>query len=70
MAGSIRVNKMERDMGSKVVVNFDVHTSVGRLPIEMKVDDYGSAGENEKQALLEVRTMLEEALEMARNRLE
>jgi len=35
----------------------------------LKVDDLGSAGENEKQALLEARTMLEEALEMVRNKL-
>jgi hypothetical protein len=69
MAGLIRVDKIERTMGSKVVVNFDVHTSVGRLPIEMKVDDYGSSGENEKQALLEVQKLLEEALDMVRNKL-
>jgi hypothetical protein len=52
-----------------VDVKFDVRTSVGRLPIEMTVDDFGSSGENEKQALLEVRKLLEEALDMVRNKL-
>ena len=41
----------------------------GQLPIEMTVDDFGSSGENEKQALLEVRKLLEKALDTVRNKL-
>jgi hypothetical protein len=37
MAGLIRVDKIERSMGSKMVVKFDVRTSVAQLPIEMTV---------------------------------
>lgn len=69
MAGYVRVDKIERSMGSKVLVKFDVQTSVGALPIERTVDDFGSSGENEKQALLEVRKLLEEALDMVSNKL-
>jgi hypothetical protein len=69
MAGMIRVDKIERQMGSKVLVRFDVRTSIGQLPIEMIVDDRGSSGENEKQALLEVQTLLQEALEMVQNKI-
>jgi hypothetical protein len=69
MAGMIRVDKIERSMGSKVVVKFDVRTSVGQLPIEMTVDDFGSSGENEKQAPIELRKLFEEALDMVRNKL-
>jgi hypothetical protein len=69
MAGYIRVDKIERRMGSKVLVKFDVQTSVGPLQIEKTVDDFGSAGENETQALLEVRKLLEEALDIVRNKL-
>jgi hypothetical protein len=65
----IRVDKIERSSGSKVRVKFDVQTSVGPLSIEKTVDDFGSAGENETQALLEVRKLLEEALDMVRNKL-
>jgi hypothetical protein len=69
MAGYIRAD-IEHGMQSKVLVKFDVQTSAGPLPIELKIDDFGSPGENEKQALLVVRKRLEEALDMVRNKLE
>jgi hypothetical protein len=69
MAKFIRVEKMERAQGSKMLFRFDLHTSVGQLPIEMIVDDLGTTGESEKRALLELQTLLEEALEMVRNKL-
>jgi hypothetical protein len=67
--GLIRVMKIDRLMGSKVQVDFDVMTSAGQIIFPIRVDDHGSAANNEREAFLALQTLLEEALELVRPQL-
>jgi len=67
--GSIRVLKIDRLMQNRVRVDIEVRTSVGRFSFPVDVDDHGSAGNNEREAFLELHTLLEEALELVQHQL-
>lgn len=68
MAGLIRVEKFERAMNG-VIVTFDVRTSAGKMEYPVQIADQGSMSANERQALLELQTLLEEALDLVRHQL-
>jgi hypothetical protein len=67
--GLIQVMKIDRTMGHKVQVEVEVRTAAGQFSFPVKIDDQGSAGNNERQAFLELQTFLEEALELVRHQL-
>ncbi len=60
--GLIRVMKIDYTAGSKVQVDVEVSTSDSHFTFPLKFDDQGSAGNNERQAFLELDTFLREAL--------
>jgi hypothetical protein len=60
---TIKVESIERKMNASVEVKLDVRTSVGQLIVPLRFGDQGSAAENEKNALREFRTWLQEALQ-------
>lgn len=67
--GLIRVLKIERGMQSKVRVDIEVMTSVGRMDFPIDLDDQGSASLNEREAYLELQKLLEESLALVRHQL-
>jgi hypothetical protein len=67
--GSIRVLKIDRLMQNKVRVDIEVRTSIGRFTFPVDVDDHGSAGNNEREAFLELQALLEEALELVQHKI-
>ena len=76
MRTMIRVDKMSREVqeggrkGDKIIVTFDVITSTkGQLSFDVKVNDQESLAELEKTALLDLQTLLQEALDAVRHRL-
>jgi hypothetical protein len=69
MAGQIRVLKMERVQSGQMELTFDLRTSVGQFPLDLKVPDQGSMAANEKQALQELEKVFREALEIVQHQL-
>jgi hypothetical protein len=70
MAGLIRVEKFERASGGEVIATLDVRTaSKGQFSYPMRFGDQGSMSANERQALLELKKHLEEALELVQHQL-
>ena len=69
MAGLIRVMKMERIQGGQMELTFDVKTSMGQFPFDLKIPDQGSMAANEKQALQELEKVFREALEIVQHQL-
>jgi hypothetical protein len=69
MAGQIRVMKMQRVQSGQMELTFDLRTSVGQFPFDLKISDQGSMAANEKQALQELETVFREALEIVQHRL-
>jgi hypothetical protein len=67
--GSIRVLKIDRLMQNRVRVDIEVRTSVGRFTFPVDIDDRGSASKNEREAFLELQTLLEEALELVQHQI-
>jgi hypothetical protein len=64
--GLIRVMKTDNTTGQ---VDVEVSTSTFHFTFPVKIDDQGSAGNNERQAFLELQTFLTEALELVRHQL-
>jgi hypothetical protein len=69
MAGVIRVMKMERIQSGQMELTFDVRTSVGNFPFDLKIPDQGSMAKNEEQALQELEKVFREALETVQHQL-
>ena len=69
MAGMIRVMKMERLQGGQMGLTFDVRTSAGQFPFDLKISDQGSMAANEKQALQELEKVFREALDLVQHQL-
>jgi hypothetical protein len=69
MVSMVRTIKTQRVHGSKVLVELEVHTSVGPFKFPMTVDDDGSAARIERAALEELAKFLEEALALVRRQL-
>jgi hypothetical protein len=51
-------------IGHKVVVRLYVQTTAGRFTFPFTIDDQGSAGANERLAHQQLRTFLQEALQV------
>ena len=45
--GTIKVMKMDRAADSRMVITFDVQTSLGEFPFDIMIVDQGSMGANE-----------------------
>jgi hypothetical protein len=63
---TIKTESIEPDrvhLGNSMVVRLHVQTSTGRFTFPFTVEDQGSMSANEKQALRELRTFLQEALQ-------
>jgi hypothetical protein len=60
---------MERVQSGQTELTFDLRTSVGRFPLDLKVPDQGSMAANEKQALQELEKVFREALEIVQHQL-
>ncbi len=56
--GTIKVMKMDRAANSRMVITFDVQTSLGEFPFDIMIVDQGSMGANETQGLREFQTIL------------
>jgi hypothetical protein len=70
MAGTVRVEKFERDeIGGDVTVAVEVQTLTAQFTYPMRFPDKGSMSANERQAFLELQKHLEEALELVRHQL-
>jgi hypothetical protein len=69
MAGLIKVEKFDRESNGGIVVTLDVRTSMGQMLYPMRFGDQGSMSANERKALLELQTHLEEALALVQDQL-
>jgi hypothetical protein len=70
MAGSVKVEKFERDeIGGSVTVAVEIQTLTAQFTYPMRFPDKGSMTANERQAFLELQKHLEEALELVRHQL-
>jgi len=69
MAGLIKVEKLDRASNGRIVATLDVRTSMGQMMYPMQFDDQGSMSANERQAFLELKQHLEEALALVQHQL-
>jgi len=68
--GLIRVRKIDYTTGGgDVLVDMEISTASSQITVPVHVEDQGSAGNNEREAFLELQKILEEALELVRHQL-
>jgi len=68
--GLIRVRKIDYTTGGgDVLIDMEISTASSQITVPVHVEDQGSAGNNEREAFLELQKILEEALELVRHQL-
>lgn len=70
MTTTIEVLGIERHQNNQVVVKIEARTALGRLQFPATFEDQGSRLQNERRALSEVRTLVEEIVVALRLQLE